>query len=53
VTVEYLGDTFPAEAVEIQGAERDRIFAQLNKSYHDLQAQTTRVFPVIELRRVG
>ncbi|SFG45020.1 deazaflavin-dependent oxidoreductase, nitroreductase family [Novosphingobium sp. CF614] len=53
VTAEYMGDSFEAEGIEIQGAERDRIFAQLNKSYHDLQAQTPRVFPVIELRRVS
>jgi len=53
VTVEYMGDTFAAKAVELHGAERARIFAGLNKTYHDLQNTTTRTFPVIELCRVG
>jgi deazaflavin-dependent oxidoreductase (nitroreductase family) len=53
VVVEYMGDTYEADAVEIQGSERDMIFAQLNKTYHDLQTKTTRIFPIIELRRIS
>jgi len=52
VTVEWKGETFRAEAIVITGAERDGLFGRLNKIFHDHQARTTRVIPVVELRRI-
>lgn len=54
VTVERGTQTFPAIAVEVTGAERDRVFAAQsarNPGFADYQAKTDRVIPVIELVR--
>jgi deazaflavin-dependent oxidoreductase (nitroreductase family) len=54
VTVELGTETFPATAVILEGAARDRVFA-LQKARHpgfaDYEAKTSRVIPVVELQR--
>jgi deazaflavin-dependent oxidoreductase (nitroreductase family) len=50
VTVELMGDTFRAEAVIIEGGQRDALFALVSPMFHAHQARTTRILPVIELR---
>jgi deazaflavin-dependent oxidoreductase (nitroreductase family) len=53
VTVELGPDTFEAEAIVLQGEERDRIFeicARKVSNFGDYQRRTTRIIPVIELR---
>jgi deazaflavin-dependent oxidoreductase (nitroreductase family) len=52
VTVEWQGDTFAAEAVVTEGADRDHLFSKVNEVYRNQQAQSSRTFPVIELRRL-
>jgi len=55
VTVEIGPETYEADAVEVAGAERDRIFAAhaaKMPGFNEYQAKTTRQIPVIELRRV-
>jgi deazaflavin-dependent oxidoreductase (nitroreductase family) len=52
VTVEVGGQTKRMRAVELTGAERDRLFAEQAKrmpGFADYQANTTRVIPVIAL----
>jgi deazaflavin-dependent oxidoreductase (nitroreductase family) len=52
VTVEVGGDTRELEAVEVTGAERDRLFAEQARrapGFADYQAKTTRQIPVIAL----
>lgn len=53
VTVELGPDTYEAEAVVLQGEERDRIFeicARKVSNFGDYQRRTSRIIPVIELR---
>jgi deazaflavin-dependent oxidoreductase (nitroreductase family) len=55
VTVEQGTDTYEADAVVLQGEERDRVFAAqvaVMPGFGEYQAKTTRVIPVIELQRV-
>jgi|SRR5580700_6503597 deazaflavin-dependent oxidoreductase (nitroreductase family) len=55
VTVEIGEEKFEADAVEATGAERDRIFAAQTEAmpgFKDYESKTTRVIPVVELRRV-
>jgi hypothetical protein len=55
VTVERGSETYEADAVVITGDERDRLFAAqaaVMPGFADYQAKTTRVIPVVELRRV-
>ena len=54
VTVEVPGETFEAEAVVIEGAERDRLFAaqkSVMPTFGDYEAKTDRVIPAIVLER--
>ncbi len=54
VTVEYLTETFDATAVQIDGAERDRLYAlQVTRfaSFGDYEKTANRTIPVIELVR--
>jgi deazaflavin-dependent oxidoreductase (nitroreductase family) len=54
VLVELGGDTFPATAIVVKGEERDRIWglmAQAMPQFGEYQTKTTRVIPVVELRR--
>jgi len=56
VTVEIGSEKYEADAVEVTGAERDRIFAaqaEAMPGFKDYEAKSPRVIPVIELRRVG
>ncbi len=53
VTVELGPDTYEAEALVLQGEERDRIFeicARKVSNFGDYQRRTSRIIPVIELR---
>jgi deazaflavin-dependent oxidoreductase (nitroreductase family) len=55
VTVEVGNETFEVRAVEIKGAERDRLFeaqARLMPQFNDYQKRTTRKIPVLALERV-
>jgi deazaflavin-dependent oxidoreductase (nitroreductase family) len=52
VTVELMGETFRAEAVITEGEERDALFARVDPMFHSHQALTTRILPVVELRRL-
>lgn len=48
--------TYDAEAVVLEGAERDRAFAravETDPGWADYQAKTTRVIPVVALQAVG
>jgi deazaflavin-dependent oxidoreductase (nitroreductase family) len=54
VTVELGTETFGATAVEVNGAERDRIFGiqkERAPGFAEYEEKTTRVIPVIELQR--
>jgi deazaflavin-dependent oxidoreductase (nitroreductase family) len=54
VTVEVGTGTYQATAVPVTGADRDRIYAEQARQYPgfaEYQAKTTRVIPVVELRR--
>ena len=54
VQVELGPETFDATAVVVSGAERDRIYQVQSERYPgfaEYQAKTTRVIPVVELRR--
>ena len=54
VGVELGPETFDATAVVVSGAERDRIYQVQSERYPgfaEYQAKTTRVIPVVELRR--
>jgi deazaflavin-dependent oxidoreductase (nitroreductase family) len=54
VTVELGTETFPAVAHVITGIERDEIYAKqsaVEPGFADYQRKTSRVIPVIELRR--
>lgn len=54
VTVELPGETYEATAVEVTGAERDRLFrAQADQmpNFDEYAAKTSRLIPVIVLER--
>ena len=54
VTVEVGSETYSAGAAPLQGAERDRVFAEQASRYPgfaEYQQKTTRVIPVVELVR--
>lgn len=54
VTVEHGTETYTAHVVEATGDERTRLFdaqAQIMPFFHDYQAATTRVIPVLRLVR--
>jgi deazaflavin-dependent oxidoreductase (nitroreductase family) len=56
VTVEVGTETFRAQAIEVTGPERDRIYAaQAARSpqFAEYAKNTTRIIPVIELRRLA
>ncbi|MFG1924952.1 nitroreductase family deazaflavin-dependent oxidoreductase [Cryptosporangium sp. NPDC048952] len=55
VTVEARGETYPASAVVLDGADRDAVFARIAAQYpffHEHQAKTSRVIPVVALVRL-
>lgn len=54
VTVELATETYPAIADVLTGTERDEIYAKqsaVEPQFADYQRKTSRVIPVIELRR--
>lgn len=54
VTVEMGAETFPARAVVLIGAERDRVYArqaELYPGFREYQERIRRVIPVVELVR--
>jgi deazaflavin-dependent oxidoreductase (nitroreductase family) len=54
VTVEVGSETYGATAVSLAGGDRDRIFAEQARRYPgfaEYQAKTSRVIPVVEIRR--
>lgn len=56
VTVEAGTETYEADAVALEGADRDRVYAEQARRYPgfaEYQAKTTRVIPVVELRPVS
>ena len=56
VEVEYGDEKFPAVARVVTGAERDRIFAVQKErmpGFADYEKGTSRVIPVVELRRLN
>jgi deazaflavin-dependent oxidoreductase (nitroreductase family) len=56
VTVEQGTETYDADAVILDGAERDRLFdlqKQAMPGFAEYEAKTDRVIPVIVLERVG
>ena len=56
VSVEIGAESYEADAQVITGDERDRLFAAqvaVMPGFGEYQAKTTRVIPVVELRRVG
>ena len=55
VTVEVGAERFTARAVEVRGAERDRLFdaqASLMPQFNEYKKTTTRTIPVLTLERV-
>ncbi len=56
VTVEIGAECFEAEAQVVSGAERDRLYGQMAARFtrfKEYQEQTTRLIPVIALRRMS
>jgi deazaflavin-dependent oxidoreductase (nitroreductase family) len=56
VKVEIGGGQFRARAVTTSGTDREKLFSQvceLNSVFADYQAKTSRVIPVVELKRLG
>lgn len=56
VTVEQGTERYEADAIVVEGAERDRLFdiqKERMPGFADYEAGTDRVIPVIELQRVG
>jgi deazaflavin-dependent oxidoreductase (nitroreductase family) len=56
VTVEQGTERYEADAIVVEGAERDRLFdiqKERMSGFADYEAGTDRVIPVIELQRVG
>lgn len=55
IQVEVGTETFPVEATEVTGAERDELwrrFVELRPGFAEYEAKTTRVFPMFRLTRV-
>ena len=55
VTIEIGAETYNAEAVTIEGIERDRLYAEIASrvpTFADYQSRTDRVIPLFELRRI-
>ena len=55
VTVEIGADTYPAEAVALNGVERDRLYAEIAArvpTFAEYQTRTDRVIPLCELRQI-
>jgi deazaflavin-dependent oxidoreductase (nitroreductase family) len=55
VEIEYGTERFPAEAVELTGAERDAVYARqivAQPGFGDYEKATTRIIPVFRLVRV-
>jgi deazaflavin-dependent oxidoreductase (nitroreductase family) len=56
ITVEVGTETFPVEAVEASGADRDdlwRRLVELRPGFASYETKTSRVFPMFRLRRVA
>ena len=56
VEVEFGDETFSAVATPVTGDERDRIFAEQVRrmpGFGDYEKNTSRIIPVVELRRVS
>ena len=56
ITVEVGTDTFPVDAVEATGADRDQLWRRLvamRPGFGEYETKTTRVFPMFRLRRVA
>ena len=54
VDVEVGTETFPVEAAEVEGAEREEVWARVvarNPGFGEYQEKTTRVIPVVRLTR--
>jgi deazaflavin-dependent oxidoreductase (nitroreductase family) len=54
VTVEVGAETYKAQALVIEGAERDQLYARMASmvpTFAEYQARTDRVIPVVELKR--
>ena len=54
-TVELGAETYRAQAVPVEGEERDRLFAEVASrlpTFADYERRTDRVIPVLELRRI-
>lgn len=54
VTVEVGTESYQATAIPLVGEERGRVYEEQARRYHgfaEYQAKTTRVIPVVELRR--
>ncbi|MGZ4602467.1 MAG: nitroreductase family deazaflavin-dependent oxidoreductase [Kineosporiaceae bacterium] len=55
IEVEVGNDTFPVEAAEVTGTERDELWRRLvalRPGFADYETKTTRVFPMFRLTRV-
>jgi deazaflavin-dependent oxidoreductase (nitroreductase family) len=56
ITVEVGTDTFPVEATELIGAERDELWQRLvalRPGFAAYETKTSRIFPVFRLRRLA
>ncbi len=56
VNVEVGTETFPVEAAEVAGAEREEVWSRVvaaNPGFGEYQEKTTRTIPVIRLTRVA
>lgn len=56
VLVEMNGESFKATAVVTAGADRDYLYAKVAEAlpaFKDYATRTTRVIPVVELKRIG
>jgi deazaflavin-dependent oxidoreductase (nitroreductase family) len=56
VQVEVGTETFPVEATEVTGAERDELWrrlVELRPGFAEYETKTTRVFPMFRLKRVS
>jgi deazaflavin-dependent oxidoreductase (nitroreductase family) len=56
VTVELGGETFQAKAEIADGPEYERLYKQhadINPTFHDYRARTSRKIPVVLLERIG
>ena len=56
ITIEVGTDTFPVQATEVTGAERDELWRRLvemRPGFGDYEEKTDRVFPMFRLTRAG